>query len=223
MTPTSTFIDIILHLDAYLTLVLNQYGVWTYLLIFIIVFCETGLVITPFLPGDSLLFVAGTLAATGALDVRLLFAIMVIAAILGDSINYWIGSVIGTRAFTSEKVRFLRKEHLLSTQAFYEKHGSKTIILARFIPMVRTFAPFVGGIGSMQYGRFLTYNILGAFIWVTVFLLGGYYFGSIPVVKENLAVAIGIIIMLSFIPPIIDYLKHRREKRREQPQVVVKN
>ena len=168
----------LLHLDTHLSQVISQYGTWTYLILFLIVFCETGLVVTPFLPGDSLLFAAGTFAALGDLDVRLMILLLVVAAILGDTVNYWVGAAIGPRAFQGN-LRFLRS---ISTarDAFYERHGGKTIILARFVPIIRTFAPFVAGVGAMSYGRFLTYNVVGAILWVALLVLAGFLFGNIP-------------------------------------------
>lgn len=193
-------IQILLHLDTYLAGIIQQYGLWTYLILFIIVFCETGLVVAPFLPGDSLLFVAGALSAAGAFDLWALVGVFFVAAVLGDAVNYWIGSFVGPRVFKYEDSRFFKKKHLLKTEQFYEEHGPKTIVLARFLPIVRTFAPFVAGIGKMRYGRFAVYNILGAAVWVLLFTVGGFYFGMIPLVKENLTLFILIIIVISFIP-----------------------
>lgn len=208
------FIDIILHLDTYMGAVLQTYGTWTYVLLFIVVFCETGLVLTPFLPGDSLLFTAGLFAAQGSLDLYLLMAILFVAAVLGDTVNYWIGNIIGPKIFSQEHVRFLNKKHLDKTHAFYEKYGGKTIIFARFIPIMRTFAPFVAGIGKMTYSRFLLYNLLGGAIWVTLFTLGGYYFGNIPIVKNNFTAVIMLIIVASFVPMVIEYIKHYLQERK---------
>jgi membrane-associated protein len=204
------FIDIFLHLDEHLNDIFMQYGTWTYAILFLIIFCETGLVVTPFLPGDSLLFAVGALAAGGGLDIGVLFALLSVAAILGDTVNYWIGNYIGPRAF-SGNVRFLKKEYLERTHRFYEKHGGKTIIFARFMPIIRTFAPFVAGVGSMTYGRFFTYNIVGGIVWVAGFLFAGYFFGNIPAVKHNFTLVILGIIAVSIIPPIIEVLKHRRQ------------
>jgi membrane-associated protein len=202
-------IDFFLHLDQHLSQVISQYGSWTHLILFLIVFCETGLVITPFLPGDSLLFAAGTFAALGALDVRLIVLLLIVAAILGDTVNYWIGAYIGPRAF-SGNVRLLRKEYLDRTHAFYEKHGGKTIILARFVPIIRTFAPFVAGVGAMSYPRFLTYNVVGAVLWVGLFVLGGYFFGNIRTVRENFTLVILAIIAISVLPIALEALRARR-------------
>lgn len=196
--------------------IIQAYGVWTYLILFIIVFCETGLVIAPFLPGDSLLFTAGLFAAQGSLDIKILLSILFIAAVLGDTANYWIGYTIGPKIFSQEKVRFLNKEYLNRTHKFYEKHGGKTIILARFIPIIRTFAPFVAGIGKMSYKKFLAYNLIGGVFWITLFTLGGFYFGNIPVVRENFTLVIMLIIAASFVPVIIEYWKHYQQKKREK-------
>jgi membrane-associated protein len=203
-----TIIDFFLHLDQHLSQVISQYGSWTHLILFAIVFCETGLVITPFLPGDSLLFAAGTFAALGALDVRLIVVLLTAAAILGDTLNYWIGAYIGPRAF-SGNVRFLRKEYLDRTHAFYEKHGGKTIILARFVPIIRTFAPFVAGVGAMSYPKFLTYNVVGALLWVGLFVLGGYFFGNIRTVRENFTLVILAIIAISILPLVFEAVRAR--------------
>jgi membrane-associated protein len=204
-------IDLFLHLDQHLGQLISQYGTWTHLILFLIVFCETGLVITPFLPGDSLLFAAGTFAALGALDLWLVVLLLIIAAIAGDTVNYWIGAYIGPRAFTGD-VRFLRKEYLDRTHAFYEKHGGKTIILARFVPIIRTFAPFVAGVGAMSYPRFIAYNVIGAVLWVGLFVLGGYYFGNISVVRENFTLVILAIIAISVLPIAVEALRARRSR-----------
>lgn len=201
--------DIILHVDKYLSSILEDFGLWTYLILFIIIFCETGLVVTPFLPGDSLLFAIGAMTALGALDPFLTAGLLIIAAILGDTVNYFIGAWMGPRVF-NEKIRFLKKEHLDRTHAFYEKYGGKTIIFARFIPIIRTFAPFVAGIGKMTYSRFVLYNITGGIAWVVLFLYAGYYFGNMPLVKKNFSLVIMAIIVISFIPPFIEFLKHKR-------------
>ncbi len=203
------FVDLFLHLDTHLGQVISQYGTWTYLILFLIVFCETGLVITPILPGDSLLFAAGTFAAIGDLDVRVMILLLVVAAILGDTVNYWIGAAIGPRAFQGN-IRFLKKEHLDRTHAFYEKHGGKTIILARFVPIIRTFAPFVAGVGAMSYGRFLIYNVVGAILWVVLLVLAGYYFGNIPVVRKNFTIVILAIVALSVMPIAVEAIRGRR-------------
>jgi membrane-associated protein len=201
--------EILLHLDKHLDLVIRNYGIWTYAILFFIIFLETGLVVTPFLPGDSLLFAGGTFAALGSLDARWLIISLSIAAIAGDTANYWIGHLVGPKVFHKEKSPFLNKEYLYRTHRFYEKYGGKTIILARFIPIIRTFAPFVAGIGSMTYRRFILYNISGGIAWVVIFVLGGYLFGNIPVVKQNFSLVIFAIIILSVLPGIVEFLRHR--------------
>ena len=204
-------IDWFLHLDQHLSQVISEYGTGTHLILFLIVFCETGLVVTPFLPGDSLLFAAGSFAALGALDLWLVILLLIIAAIVGDTVNYWFGAYIGPRAF-SGNVRFLRQEYLDRTHAFYEKHGGKTIILARFIPIIRTFAPFVAGVGAMTYPRFITYNVVGAVLWVGLFVLAGYFFGNIPVVRENFSLVILVIIAISVMPIAVEAVRARRSR-----------
>ena len=210
MELIAQFIDIFLHLDQHLTLLINQYGVWVYAILFAIIFCETGLVVMPFLPGDSLLFVVGALAATGALDVQLVILLLMAAAFLGDNTNYWIGRFIGPRVFTLES-RWLNRRHLEKTEAFYEKHGGKTVLFARFLPIFRTFAPFVAGIGHMIYNRFVLFSFLGAIVWINSLVFLGYFFGNIPIVKNNLTVAILGIIVLSLMPGLIHFV---REKTR---------
>jgi membrane-associated protein len=204
-------VDFFLHLDEHLNQVVTTYGVWTHLILFAIVFAETGLVVTPFLPGDSLLFAAGALAALGSLDLWLLVVLLVGAAILGDTVNYWVGAWIGPRAF-SGNVRFLRKDYLDRTRAFYEKHGGKTIILARFVPIIRTFAPFVAGVGAMSYPRFIVYNIIGAVLWVGLFVPLGYYFGNMPTVKDNFSLVIFAIIGISVMPIAVEMFRARRSR-----------
>lgn len=196
-------IDFFVHLDRYLDIIIQNYGLWTYSLLFLIIFAETGFVITPFLPGDSLLFALGALAASGSLDVNWLFVILAGAAILGNIVNYQIGRLIGPKIFYKEDVRFLNKKHLETARQFYEKHGRKTIIITRFFPILRTFAPFVAGIGKMSYQKFLAYNIIGGVSWVAIFLLGGYFFGKIPFIKENFILVIFAIIFISFLPAIL--------------------
>jgi len=209
-------LDVVLHLDRYLGAIINDYGFWTHLLLFVIIFCETGLVITPFLPGDSLLFAAGTFAALGSLDLSSLFVSLSIAAVAGDTINYWAGCIVGPRVFSSSRSRLLNRNHLNKTHRFYEKYGGKTIIIARFVPIVRTFAPFVAGIGSMTYVRFITYNIVGGIGWVVILTLAGYFFGNIPLVRNNYSLVILAIIVISVLPaaiPVITELfRHRRTK-----------
>lgn len=214
MDLISFIVDFILHLDEHLSTIIQNYGTWTYLLLFLIIFLETGLVVTPFLPGDSLLFAAGTFAALGALDVGVLFLLLSVAAILGDTVNYWIGHYIGPRAF-SGNIRFLKKEYLDRTHEFYERHGGKTIILARFIPIIRTFAPFVAGIGAMTYPHFIAYNVIGGVLWVALFTFGGYYFGNLPVVKENFTLVILAIIFISVLPGVIEFFKERARAARK--------
>ena len=202
--------DFILHIDRHLTEIVTEYGGWTYAILFLIVFCETGLVVTPFLPGDSLLFAAGTLAAGGALHPVVLLGLLSLAAIIGDSVNYSIGSYFGFKAFRPGN-RVLKPEYLAKTESFYAKHGGKTIILARFAPIVRTYAPFVAGAGRMPYGQFIFYNVVGGLIWVFLFVLGGYLFGTIPIVQENFGLVIIAIILLSVMPMVIEVLRHRKD------------
>ena len=200
-------IDFILHLDKYLSAIIQAYGAWTYFLLFLIIFCETGLVVTPFLPGDSILFAVGAFAALGSLNVFWLFILISVAAILGDTINYWVGHFIGPKIFARENVRFLNKKYLERTHRFYEKHGGKTIIIARFIPIIRTFAPFVAGIGQMSYWQFISYNIIGGITWPALFIFGGYYFGNINFVKNNFSAVIIAIVIISVIPAIIEFVR----------------
>jgi membrane-associated protein len=206
------FIDLFLHLDKHLAEIVQSFGIWTYLILFVVIFCETGLVVTPFLPGDSLLFAAGALAAAASetLNVLLLWLLLFIAAVAGDTVNYWIGHYIGPRAFSINN-RLFKREYLERTQAFYDKHGGKTIFLARFIPIIRTFAPFVAGVGTMRYGYFITYNIVGGFVWTALFLSAGYFFGNISFVKNNFSLVIIAIILISIMPGIVEYLRARRK------------
>jgi len=205
-------IDLILHMDVHLTELISQFGGWTYLILFLVIFIETGIVIFPFLPGDSLLFAAGALAALSGspLNIVFLWALMAIAAILGDSVNYSIGKFIGPKAFTSNS-RWLKREYLEQAQAFYKKHGRITIFLARFIPIIRTFAPFVAGIGEMPYGYFISYNIFGGIIWTSLFTFGGYFFGNLPFVKENFSLVVIAIIIISVIPAVVEVVKAKRK------------
>jgi membrane-associated protein len=207
-------VDFILHLDRHLSEIIRDYGVWTYLLLFLIVFCETGLVVTPFLPGDSLLFAAGAFAGLGALDLWLTLLLLTVAAIAGDTVNYWMGHLLGPRLFRGEKVRFLNPKHLERTHAFFERYGGKTIVIARFVPIVRTFAPFVAGVGSMTYRRFFLYNVVGGVLWVATCVLAGYWFGNIPVVKENFTLVILGIIVVSILPALFEVMRHRAQARR---------
>jgi len=204
-------IDFILNIDKNLIVLAGEYGGWLYGILFGVIFAETGLVVTPFLPGDSLLFAAGALAALGSFNIVYLWVIMAVAAFLGDTVNYWIGHYIGPRAF-SMKSGILKKEYLDKAQAFYDKHGGKAIILARFVPIVRTFAPFVAGVGKMHYGRFISFNLIGGLLWVTLFTLGGYFFGNIPWVKENFEIVVVLIILISVVPIGIEWWKGRRTK-----------
>ncbi|MCX5894797.1 MAG: DedA family protein [Proteobacteria bacterium] len=203
------FIDMLLHLDKYINVLIQNYGTWTYLIFFIIIFCETGLVVTPILPGDSLLFVAGAFAATGSLKMEWLVVLLSLAAILGDTINYWVGNFIGPRVFQMENSRVFKKEYLDRTHEFYEKYGPITIVIGRFVPIIRTFAPFLAGVGSMTYGRFLTYNVVGGILWIAAFILGGYFFGNLPIVKNNFSLVIFAIIIISMIPTVIEYFRQR--------------
>lgn len=205
------FFDAMLHLDRHLAELVADYGPWVYGILFLIIFCETGLVVTPFLPGDSLLFVAGMLAGAGLLDPAWLIVLLSIAAILGDSTNYAIGHWTGPAVF-KENARFFKTAHVIRTQRFYERHGGKTIVIARFMPIVRTFAPFVAGIGRMHYPRFLAYNIGGGVFWVSFFVLAGYLFGEVPLVKDNLTLVILGIVVLSVMPGVVEYLRHRRAR-----------
>ena len=209
MELLKTIIDIFLHIDRHFSEIIQNYGLWTYLIMFIIIFLETGLVVTPFLPGDSLLFAAGAFAALGALDMTWLFVILSIAAIGGDTVNYWIGAYVGPKVFHKEKVRFLNREYLDRTHQFYEKYGGKTIIIARFVPIIRTFAPFVAGIGSMTYWKFISYNVIGGVAWIVLCTLAGYFFGNLPIVKENFSLVILAIIIISILPGIIEYFRQR--------------
>jgi membrane-associated protein len=202
-------IDILLHLDKYLDLMIQTMGIWSYVIIFLIIFCETGLVVTPILPGDSLLFAIGTFAAIGSFDIAMVLILLTIAAIAGDTVNYWIGNYLGPKVFHYEDSRFFKKKHLERTHQFYEKHGGKTIIIARFIPIIRTFAPFVAGIGSMTYRKFLSYNVIGGIFWIFSLTLAGYFFGNIPVVRNNFSLVIMAIVMISIMPGVIEYLRQR--------------
>lgn len=210
MDLISTFLDIFLHLDQHLNSIILTYGIWTYLILFLIIFMETGLVITPFLPGDSLIFAAGTFAGLGSMNIWILLMLLIFAAVIGDTVNYWIGKFIGPRAF-SGNIRFLKKEYLVKTHNFYEKHGGKTIILARFIPIIRTFAPFVAGIGQMSYLKFISYNVFGGIAWVSIFSLGGYFFGNLEFVQNNFSLVALAIIILSVMPAFIEYFKERQQ------------
>lgn len=201
--------DFFIHLDRHLGVIIQSFGNWTYVIFFLVIFCETGLVVTPFLPGDSLLFGLGTFAALGLLQIEWLLMLLSFAAVAGNMVNYAIGHYVGPKVFHKEDVRFLNKEYLDRTHRFYEKHGGKTIVIARFVPIIRTFAPFVAGIGKMTYTRFTVYNILGSIAWVTIFIVAGYYFGNLPVVKKNFTLVIFAIIIISVLPIVFEYFRQR--------------
>jgi membrane-associated protein len=211
MDLLAAFMDIVLHLDAHLLALTQQYGVWVYAILFLIIYCETGLVITPFLPGDSLLFVAGALCGMGALQIELLVPLLVLAAFSGDNTNYWIGRLVGVRLLNRPDSRLIKREHLDKTHAFYEKHGGKTIIFARFLPIIRTFAPFVAGIGLMHYRLFVLFSALGSLAWITSLSLAGYFFGNIPLVKNNLTLIIIGIIVITLLPALLEFIRHRKQ------------
>lgn len=204
--------DFIIHIDKHLNELISAYGTVTYFILFAIIFAETGLVVTPFLPGDSLIFAAGTFAALGSIDVYILFIIMTIAAIAGDTVNYWIGHFIGPRVFKEDR-KFIKKEYLEKTHAFYEKYGGKTIIIARFVPIIRTFAPFVAGVGAMTYSKFILYNVVGGVLWIAIFLFLGYFFGNIPFIKNNFSLTIIVIVLISVLPGVIEYFRHRKNNK----------
>ncbi|MCY4778707.1 DedA family protein [Sphingobacterium sp. UT-1RO-CII-1] len=211
-----SLVDFVLHIDKHLVEIVNDYQTWTYLILFLIVFAETGLVVTPFLPGDSLLFATGAIIAKPETDLNIfvMWGLLLIAGIIGDMVNYHIGQYIGPKAF-SGKYKFLKKEYLDKTERFYDKYGGKTIIYARFVPIIRTFAPFVAGVGTMSYKSFAFYNVIGAILWVTSFLFIGYYFGGLPIIKENFTLVIFAIIVLSMLPPIIEIIKEKYSKKKE--------
>lgn len=209
MDLLAQFIDLILHLDVHLAELIIQYGVWIYGILFLIIFCETGLIVTPFLPGDSLLFVTGTLAATGALDIHLLVALLIAAAILGDSVNYAFGRTAGMKLFKDEKSKIFNRAHLLKASAFYERHGGKTIIIARYLPIIRTYVPFVAGVAQMPYRRFTLFNITGAVLWVSSLCYAGYFFGNIPFIKENLSVIIIGLVVIPAIPALLEFFRKK--------------
>jgi membrane-associated protein len=213
-----TFIDFVLHVDKHLNVLIASYGTGIYLILFMIVFIETGLVFVPFLPGDSLIFISGTLAGSGIMNVWILWFIFFFAATLGDNLNYWIGYHFGKKVF--EKSRFFNKDYLHKTEAFYAKHGKKTIFMARFVPIIRTFSPFVAGIGKMKYRQFVIFDLLGTFAWVTLFLTAGYFFGGLPFVKNNLVIVTFVIIFISFIPVIIELIKHKIAKSKEKKEKI---
>ncbi|KRU28931.1 membrane protein [Clostridium sporogenes] len=210
MSIIGNFINALLHLDKYLNVIIQNYGVWTYALIFLIIFCETGLVITPFLPGDSILFAAGALAATGSFKIVILFVVLYLAAVIGDTVNYHIGQKIGTKILEKEDVKYLNKEYLKKAHTFYEKHGSMTIVVGRFIPIIRTFVPFVAGIGEMSYLKFIIYNVLGGLLWIALFLGGGYLFGNLPFIKQHFSYVVIAIIIISIIPVAVTFIREKR-------------
>ena len=213
--------DIILHLDEYLSQLVGTYGTFTYAILFLIVFAETGLVVTPFLPGDSLLFAAGAIAALGSLNIWVVVMLLMIAAIVGDTVNYWVGHYFGQKIVNNPRIPFINQEHIDKTEQFYKKYGGKTIVLARFVPIIRTFAPFVAGIGTMDYQKFLQYNVVGGVIWVGIFTFAGYFFGNMAFIKENFHYAIVVIIVLSIVPMVYEYIQHKR--RPDVPGVSPKN
>jgi membrane-associated protein len=210
------FLNFILHLDVHLVEIFQQYGTLTYAILFLILFCETGLVVTPFLPGDSLLFAAGALAASSALNIKVLYIVLFIAPLLGDQTNYWFGRLLGNKLPFTDNARFLKKQYLDKTHAYYEKYGGKTVIIARFVPIVRTFAPFVAGLGSMNYLKFVSFSVVGAFLWVSSFLFGGYFFGNIPFIKHNFTLTVMIIIVISLLPGLVEYIRHRQLKAEKE-------
>lgn len=212
-------LDYILHIDEYLKIIIDSLGSLTYVILFLIIFAETGFVVTPFLPGDSLLFAVGTLSRTGLLNIWVTYITLLIAAILGDTVNYWIGNMIGPRVFAKENSRVFKKAYLEKTREFYEKHGGKTIILARFVPIVRTFAPFIAGVGKMHYSTFLFYNIAGAAIWVTSLTFAGYFFGGLPIVRENFELAVIGIVLFSLLPMIYEYISHKKGPKLSKKQL----
>ena len=209
-------IDFVLHVDRHLASLVREYGFYTHLILFAIVFMETGLVVTPFLPGDSLLFVAGALAAMGNMDLFILIALLIAAAVLGDTVNYWAGKWAGPEIFRKDTGRFLKKDHLLKAHEFYERHGGKAIVLARFVPIVRTFAPFVAGIGRMTYSHFLAYNVIGGVAWVLMFVLGGYFFGNLPVVKSRFHLVVAAIIIISVMPMVVEWIRYKLAAKNQK-------
>lgn len=213
----SQVVDLLLHLDETLKEVISKYGTWTYAILTLIVFLETGVVVTPFLPGDSLLFAAGALAAVGDLDMKWILLLLSAAAILGDTMNYHIGYYLGSKLFRSDRARFLNRKHIERTHRFYERYGAKTIVIARFVPIVRTFAPFVAGIGRMSYWKFLFYNASGGIFWVVSLSYAGYFFGNIPIVQTHISLVILGIIVVSCLPAVIELIRERRRARREVP------
>jgi len=219
MEFVQSFIEFILHIDRHLIEITAMYGAWVYGILFVIVFCETGLVVTPFLPGDSLLFAVGSLAAIGAMNLPASIVLLISAAFGGDTVNYWAGWYVGPKVFHQERSRFLNREYLERTHRFYEKHGGKTIVIARFLPIIRTFAPFVAGVGRMSYRRFMAYNLSGGVLWVLLFVLGGFFFGTIPIVQRNFSLVIIALIIIPGIPAAVEFVRHfveRRAKRKSK-------
>jgi membrane-associated protein len=219
MEAVQFLIDFVLHIDQHLQGLCASYGLWVYAILFVIVFCETGLVVTPILPGDSLLFAVGSLAAIGALEVATAIFVLIAAAILGDTVNYSVGNYVGPKVFHEEHGRLLNKEYLFRTHAFYEKHGGKTIIIARFLPIIRTFAPFVAGIGSMTYPRFLFFNVFGGVMWVLTFVLAGYWFGNIPFIKKNFSMVIIALVLIPGIPSLLEFIRIQLARRKVKPKL----
>ena len=217
MNFVQLLVDLFLHLDKHLSAVITQYGIWTYALLFVVIFIETGLVVTPFLPGDSLIFAAGTFAALGSLNVWLLFLFLAVAAVLGDTANYWIGHYLGDRAYN---IKWIKREYLDRTRGFFDKYGRKTIFLARFVPIVRTFAPFVAGIGNMSYGAFISYNIFGGIVWVALFTFAGYFFGNIPFIRDHFSLVVIAIVLISVLPMAYEAVKARRESQQAKAGAV---
>lgn len=215
MLDPNYFIDLFLHLDTHLSTITSEYGLLTYLLLFVIVFCETGLVVTPFLPGDSLIFATGALAASGSFNLLTILVVLCLAAVAGDTVNYQVGHLLRDRVASRQNIRFIKQEHLDRTHEFFEKYGAKTIIIARFVPIIRTFAPFVAGIGTMPYSTFISYNVVGGVAWVMSFLFGGYFFGNLPVVKDNFSFVILGIIFVSLLPGIITYIQSKRDPKKQ--------
>lgn len=213
------FVDIFIHLDVYLSEIISTYGIWTYALLFLVIFLETGFVVTPFLPGDSLLFAAGAFSALGSLNIFFLVGLLIVAAVGGDTVNYWIGHKLGDKVYTSE-IKWIKKEYIDRTQEFYKKHGGKTIFLARFVPIIRTFAPFVAGIGKMPYGYFISYNFVGGITWVMLFSMVGYFFGNIPFIKHNFSLVIIAIIFISILPMLYEALKNYRKKQMDRKKEI---
>lgn len=209
----STFLYYIIHVDKYISILIQNYGVWVYLILFIVIFCETGLVVTPFLPGDSLLFTVGAFSAKSIIDIKYAFLIFLFASVLGDTVNFHIGLYLGPK-FNNGRHRFIKKEYVDKTYSFYERHGGKTIVIARFIPIIRSFAPFVAGLVKMRYIKFISFNVIGAFAWVSTILFAGYNFGNIPIIKNNFSLFIYLIILLSILPGIIGYLNNRRHVKK---------